>query len=274
MNSNSTAVVAENKKITKKDLNKVFWRSICYNASFNYERQLNLGWTFSLMPILRKLYKDDKESMSEALKRHLVFNNITPFIVTVLLGITTALEEENAQNEAFDEESINSIKAGLMGPLSAIGDSIFLGTLRVIAAGIGCSMALDGNIFGPIVYFLLFNIPNFLSRWFLMDYGYSLGTSFMQKVEESGALSKVFKAASILGLMVIGAMVATNVDVPIDVTYNKVKLIDTINGVFPQLLPLAVTGGIFWLLKKDVKIMYILIVIIGISILGAGIGIF
>ena len=82
MNSNSVE-----KKLTKKDLKQVFVRSIAYNSSFNYERQLNLGWAFSLMPVLRKLYKDDEEQMKAALARHLEFNNITPFICTVLFGI-------------------------------------------------------------------------------------------------------------------------------------------------------------------------------------------
>jgi len=116
MNSNSIE-----KKLTKKDLKQVFVRSIAYNSSFNYERQLNLGWAFSLMPVLRKLYKDDEEQMKAALARHLEFNNITPFICTVLFGITAAMEEQNANDRDFDTESINAVKVGLMGPLSAIG---------------------------------------------------------------------------------------------------------------------------------------------------------
>ena len=252
MNSNSVE-----KKLTKKDLKQVFVRSIAYNSSFNYERQLNLGWAFSLMPVLRKLYKDDEEQMKAALARHLEFNNITPFICTVLFGITAAMEEQNANDRDFDTESINAVKVGLMGPLSAIGDSIFLGTLRVIAASLGCSLALKGNILGPIIYLLIFNIPNFASRYFLMYKGYELGTSFLDKVEESGIMDKIFKGAGILGLMVIGGMVATNVSVPLTVAYDDVKILDTINGVMPNLLPLCFTGLIFYFLKKDIKVTYI-----------------
>lgn len=259
MNSNSVE-----KKLTKKDLKQVFVRSIAYNSSFNYERQLNLGWAFSLMPVLRKLYKDDEEQMKAALARHLEFNNITPFICTVLFGITAAMEEQNANDRDFDTESINAVKVGLMGPLSAIGDSIFLGTLRVIAASLGCSLALKGNILGPIIYLLIFNIPNFASRYFLMYKGYELGTSFLNKVEESG----------ILGLMVIGGMVATNVSVPLTVAYDDVKILDTINGVMPNLLPLCFTGLIFYFLKKDIKVTYILAGIILFGILGAAISMF
>lgn len=272
MTSNSSMTISNtsnDKKITKKDLRKVFFRSIAYNSSFNYERQLNLGWAWSLMPVLRKLYGDNKEKMSKALKRHLVFNNITPFICTFLLSISAAMEEQNANNKDFNTDSINEVKVGLMGPLSAIGDSFFFGTLRVIAAGIGCSLALKGNILGPIIYLILFNVPNFLSRYYLVFKGYELGTSFLTKVEESGIMDKVFKGASILGLMVIGGMVATTVSVPLAVTFNKVSLLDTINGIIPNLLPLLATLFVFYLLKKDIKVTKILAGIMVFCILGA-----
>ncbi len=262
------------KKVTRKDLKSIFVRSIAYNSSFNYERQLNLGWAWSIMPILRKLYKDDPEQMKLALQRHLEFNNITPFICTVLFGITVALEEQNANDESFDTESINAIKVGLMGPLSAIGDSFFFGTLRVIAAGLGCSLALEGNMMGPILYLVLFNVPNFASRYYLMFKGYELGTNFLTKVEESGILDKVFKGAGILGLMVIGGMVATNVSVPLVVAYDEFVLVDTLNGIIPNLLPLCFTGLIFYMLKKDYKITTILAGIMIFGIAGAFIGIF
>lgn len=262
------------KTITKKELNQVFARSITYNGSFNYERQLNLGWAFSLMPVLRKLYGDDKEKMSEALQRHLEFNNITPFICTLLFGITIALEEENANDPDFDVNTINAVKVGLMGPLSGIGDSIFFGTIRTIGAGIATDLALKGNLMGPILYFLIFNIPNFLSRYFLMGYGYNLGTSFLDKVEESGIMNKLFEGATILGLMVIGSMVSGLVNVPLDVVVGSFNLLEVINGIVPTILSLGVTLFIYKLLKKDIKVTHILFGIVVVSILGAAVGIF
>jgi fructoselysine and glucoselysine-specific PTS system IID component len=262
------------KKLTKKDLLSVFWRSLSYNASFNYERQLNVGWCYSLMPVLRKLYGDKPEEMKKALKRHLEFNNITPYICTVLFGITTAMEEQNANLENFDTNSINAVKVGLMGPLSGIGDSIFFGTLRVIAAGVGCSLAAVGNVFGPILYILMFNIPNLLSRYFLMFAGYNFGTSFMEKVEKTGVLSKLFEGAAILGLMVIGAMVSSLVKVPLNVKICGADLLKISDSIFPNLLPLLVTILMYFLLKKNVNVIYLLLGIIIVCIACAGIGIF
>lgn len=262
------------KKITKKDLNSVFRRTLSYNASFNYERQLNLGWAYGIAPILKKLYKDDKEKMSAALKRHLEFNNITPFICTSLFGITAAMEEENANNENFDADSINATKVSLMGPLSAVGDSIFFSTIRVIASSIGCSLSMDGNPIGVLVFLLIFNIPNILSRWYLLGAGYKMGVSFLTKVEKSGMIEKLFKITTILGLMVIGAMVSTTAKVPLAITFYGKSLLDIINGIIPNLLGLGLMGFIYYLLKKEVKVTYILVGIIVVGIAGAAVGIF
>ena len=36
-------------KITKKDINKLFWRSMCVNASFNYERHMSKEYNMHLV---------------------------------------------------------------------------------------------------------------------------------------------------------------------------------------------------------------------------------
>ena len=126
-------------RITKKDINSVFWRAFTINASFNYERQMSQGFVYSMLPVLKKLYPD-KEQMKEALKRHSEFFNVTPMASTLVMGITAAMEEQNARNREFDVNSINAVKASLMGPLSGIGDSVFWGTLRPLAGGIACSL--------------------------------------------------------------------------------------------------------------------------------------
>ena len=106
----------EKKLLTKSDINKVFWRSFTVNASFNYERQMSQGAQYALSPILQKLYPDKKE-LGEALQRHAEFFNTTPMLCPFIFGITAAMEEENATQEDFDSNTINSVKAGLMGPL-------------------------------------------------------------------------------------------------------------------------------------------------------------
>ncbi|STP39889.1 PTS system mannose-specific transporter subunit IID [Enterococcus durans] len=170
-------------RITKKELNHVFWHSFQMEFSWNYERQMNMAYAYAIIPILKKLYHT-KEDMAAALKRHLEFFNTTPHIVTLILGINAAMEEENIHDPEFDVTAIDSIKTSLMGPLAGIGDSFFWGTLRLIATGVGTSLALQGNILGPILFLLIFNIPHILLRYLATGWGYRLGTGFLKKSKQ------------------------------------------------------------------------------------------
>lgn len=125
--SNEIASVnREEGRITRKELMGVFWRSFTINASFNYERQMSQGFVFSMMPVLKKLYPE-RDDLADALVRHSEFFNVTPMLSPFTMGIVSAMEEENAKSNDFDVNSINAVKASLMGPLSGIGDSIFWG---------------------------------------------------------------------------------------------------------------------------------------------------
>lgn len=64
------------------------------------------------------------------------------------------MEEENKDDPEFDVTAIDSIKTSLMGPLAGLGDSFFWGTLRLIATGVGTSLAMQRKYFRPyLVHF-------------------------------------------------------------------------------------------------------------------------
>lgn len=267
-----------NLALSKKDLTRVFWRSFAMEWSWNYERQANLGYGFAMVPIIDKLYKDRPEEKAAALQRHLEFFNTTPHVSTLILGISSAMEEQNATQEDFDTDSINNVKVGLMGPLAGIGDSLFWGTLRIIATGIGTSLALQGNVLGPILFFLIFNIPHVILRYICMMGGYKFGAGFLSKVQQNGLMEKVTYGASIVGLMSIGAMIATMVAINIPFTYESngasIVIGEILNSIMPGLLPLLFTGFIYWLVtKKKMKTTWVLMLIILIGILGSLTGI-
>lgn len=261
--------------ITKKDLMKVFWRSFTMEWSWNYERQANMAYAYSMMPIIKKLYKTDRER-AEALKRHLEFFNTTPHLSTLILGISTAMEESNAKSEDFDTSSINNVKVGLMGPLAGIGDSFFWGTLRVIATGIGTSLALQGNILGPILFLLVFNVPHILLRYFSMMGGYKLGAGVLDRIQKSGLMESLTYGAAILGLMVIGGMTAemVTINIPLKIGEGEsaMAVLDIINGIVPGILSLGFTGFVYMLLGKNFKTTTILILIAILGIAGAFFG--
>ena len=49
------------KFLTKKDLMSTFWRSFTMEWACTYERQLNLGYAYSMGLALKELYGNNKE---------------------------------------------------------------------------------------------------------------------------------------------------------------------------------------------------------------------
>lgn len=276
--SNDAAVqTADERKLTKKDLNRVAIRSLGMEWDWNYERQMNMAFCYSMLPIIKKLYPN-KDDQTEAMQRHLEFFNTTPHMSTLILGITAAMEEQNANDPEFKTESINNVKVSLMGPLAGIGDSFIWGTLRIIATGVGVSLAAQGNILGPILFLLLFNIPAQGLRFYLMHAGYKLGSGFLAKVQESGLMEVLTYGASVLGLMVIGGMTAENVGINVPLVIGSgetaTTLGDICNTIMPGLLPLAFTLLMYWLVsKKNVKTTTLLVALVVVGLVGSFFGI-
>lgn len=265
------------KQLTKKDIRRVFWRSFGMEWDWNYERQSNMAFCYSLLPVIEALY-DTKEERAAAMQRHLEFFNTTPHLSTLILGITAAMEENNANDPNFDSESINNVKVSLMGPLAGIGDSFIWGTLRIIATGVGLTLATKGNILGPILFLLIFNIPAQGLRYYLMNAGYKLGSSFLSKIQKSGLMETLTYGASILGLTVIGGMTAENVSVNIPFAIGSGEEATTIgdicNSIMPGILPLLFTLFMFYLLKnKQMKTTTLLIICVIIGLVGSFFGI-
>lgn len=257
-------------KIEKKQLKSVFWRSFALQDAFNYERMQNVGYMYAMLPVIKKLYRN-KEDQAAAITRHLEIFNTTPAVVPTIMGISAAMEEENANNPAFDVQSINAVKASLMGPLAGIGDSIFWGTVRIIAAGIGVSIAKDGNLFGPLLFLVLYNLPNILVRIFGLKLGYQVGVNSLDRIQKEGLMDKIMAVATIVGLCVVGGMVATMLNITTPLKWNisgaEIVVQDILDQILPKMLPLAFTFGIYKLLKKaSITKITIGIIIFGIAV--------
>lgn len=258
----------------RKMLNKIFMRSFIGQASRagGQARQHAIGFVYSIMPALDKFYKDDQEGKKEALIRHTQFFNITSILSTLVMGIVASMEKEKSlKSEDFDEASIIAIKVALMGPLSGIGDSIFIGVLRVIAGGIGISFAAQGSILGPILFLIIYNAPTIVLRYYLTYMGFISGSEFITKMYDNGYMKIITKAASILGLIMIGAMTATTVKfntiLQIPVKDGDPVMIQTyLDQIFRGLVPLLLALGCKKLLDKKVNINLIMIMVIILAI--------
>lgn len=267
--------------MTKEVFKKTFWRTFPLQACFCYERMQNVGFAYQMVPALKKLYPD-KEEASKALKRHLAIFNTTPCVVPFITGASIAMEEKfkkaRENGEECDEESINAVKTALMGPLAGIGDSFFWGTLRIIAAGIGASLAAQGSILGAVLFFLMYNIPQLFVRYQGLKLGYKSGVSFLENMSQGGVIALLTEVAKILGLVVVGSMCASMValSTPLVITMDGADVViqDIFNSILPNILPLGLTFVIYKLLQKGIKTTTVLWGIILFGIAGSVVGIF
>ncbi|MDN6294352.1 MAG: PTS system mannose/fructose/sorbose family transporter subunit IID [Alkalibacterium gilvum] len=258
------------KVLNKKDLNQMVWRSLLLQSSFNYERMQGGGWTYSIIPGLKKIHTNKKD-LSDALLDHNQFFNTHPFLITFVQGVILAMEENKEKRE-----TIRGIKVALMGPLGGIGDALFWLTLLPITGGIAASLATEGNIAGPILFLIAFNIVHFGLRFFLMHYGYGMGTRAVKVLKES--TQKVSRAASIVGLTVVGALVASYINFNLDWTIQAGEIPvniqeEVLNAIMPGLLPLLYTVFCYWLLKKGRSPLALIGMTVVIGLVGSFIGI-
>ena len=197
--------MAEKIKLSKKDRMSVAWRHQFLQGSWNYERMQNGGWCYSIIPAIKKLYPN-KEDKVAALKRHMEFYNTHPYVSATVMGVTLALEEERANGAEINDTAIQGVKVGMMGPLAGVGDPVFWFTLRPILGALGASLALSGNIIGPLIFFFAWNIIRIAFLWYTQEFGYKVGTSIAQDLS-GGLLGKITQGASILGMFIIGSLV-------------------------------------------------------------------
>ncbi|RIY32480.1 PTS mannose transporter subunit IID [Psittacicella hinzii] len=267
------------RKITESDLRSMFIRSNAFQGSWNFERMQALGWAYTFLPVLKRLYPENNEERRKAIKTHLEFFNTQPFVAAPILGIAASLEEQKANGVPIEDGAINSVKVGMMGPLAGVGDPIFWGAARPILAALGASLAIQGSLLGPLVFFLGFNIIRLLVRYYGIFVGYKQGVNLVQDAS-SGVLQKLTEGASILGLFVIGVLVnqwaRVNVVIPLPSASPDAPP-QTFQSIFdsliPGILPLGLTFLCMWLLRKGVSPITQIFAGFGIGIVGYWLGI-
>lgn len=256
------------KKISEKTLKKSFLNWFFWNGcSQQAESMLGMAFGQSMAPVIEELY-DTKEEKSEALKRHITLYNSESQVGSIVNGIVCGLEEANA-NKACTPELISSVKVALIGPTSAIGDSLWVATIIPILLTIALSISqASANLswIGSLLYMIVYPVGTFFLSWYLFKLGYKSGLEGMQTFMADGTLDKLTNAMTILGLIVVGALTASFVNMPLpiqivrdiyDATTNTVipnqvifNADNIVNSIFPKLLPLSLTLTVYHLYSK------------------------
>ena len=248
MASNNIAYVDKTpaKKVGKATLNKMVWRSLNLQMSFNYERMQAAGWLWAMLPGLEEIHTN-KDDLATSMSHNMEFFNTHPFLVTFVMGLVLSMEQNKA-----DINSIRGVRVAAMGPLGGIGDAIFWFTLVPIVAGITANMAIAGSIAGPILFFVIIFGVQMAIRFWLMYWSYDLGTSAIVTLTKNAR--EFTHAASMLGVFVVGALTcnygATTLGMTIPNGESVIDIQGLLDGVLPCMIPLAFTLMCYFLIKK------------------------
>ena len=272
MNANTAEIPEYKKKLSKKTLVKTWLWTTSTEACYNYERLQALGAANLMLTPIRELYDTNEERVNE-LKKYMVFYNSEVFTVgPIINGIACSMEEARANGENVTEKDINAVRTGLMGPVAGIGDTVMQGILFPILFGIGCSMALDGSYLGPILSFAIFEFLIFGCGYFMFMTGYKQGKTSLLKILKNGTIDRIINSFSIVGLMVVGSMAATRVTVntplAIKIGEGSTTIQSVLDSLAPGLIPLGITMLVWWMLKKKINTVWIIIAIFLVGIIG------
>lgn len=278
------------KKTLKKSFNNWFFWNGCSQQA---ETMLGMAFGQSMAPVIEKLY-DKKEDRAAALQRHITLFNTESQVGSVCNGIAIGMEEHLA-NGVGTPEAIQEAKVALIGPTSAIGDSLWVATiiplLLTICLSISSSLSTAAWV-GSLLYMIVYPLGTYLLSWKIFQLGYKAGLDGVQKFMASGQMDKIIRAITILGLLVVGALTASFVKCTLNIdiktaaqvfdettqtytagTISVFNLDNLLNTVFPSIVPLALTLLVYRLYaKKNWKPISIMLLILALAAVLTAIG--
>ena len=136
------------------DLFKVVWRLLFMQALIHRRGMQNLALAGALDEVTDKVAGGDKT----LIKRHLAFFNCNPNFVPLIAGGVLRLEEEKHAGKPITDEDIEYFKKALASPLAAMGDMLFLGSVKPLALTLACIFAIYKIPIGLLAVLLLYNL--------------------------------------------------------------------------------------------------------------------
>ena len=268
------------RRLTKKDLWRTFIYSQAFVSGFNYEKQEAPGTVFTMIPVVEKVYEKEEEKI-EAYRRHTELFLTEARLSHLVLGITAAMEERNAIDKDIDPDSINAIKTALMGPMAGIGDSLYHGTLRPIAAGLAVSLITASgytSVAGAVLFFLIMAGVGQALRFLGIFKGYEKGVELVAQIQTSGLMQKLTYLAGIAACVVIGGFTSNLVALSLPFSYTAgetvVSIQATLDSMMPGMLPLLLTLLCYWLIdKKKVNPVLLMVIVMLVGVIGYALGI-
>ena len=175
--------------LDSRTLLRCFFRTYLVGSAFNTRGMQNIGLIYALEPGLRAVYPDPGQRCA-ARDSYAQYYQTHPFWTPLLVGVFLCLEEKIAQG-MFPPQLLENVKGATLNTLSAIGDSVFGGSLLVFWALSAGSLIALGHphwaVAWTAVWFLalqVFKLGSFLAgfreglavlqrlkRWDLINWG-------------------------------------------------------------------------------------------------------
>ena len=223
----------EGKVFTKRELSRLSWRwAAIGQLCLNYGKMQGSGYLATIIPALKKLYGDDPAALRRAVQAHSQYFNSTPHMTHMILGMDLAIEEK----EGIDSiDTVASLKTSLMGPLAGIGDTIFAIMNSVVFGSIAATMAADGSFVGVVLWEIWYLFVLLFLRPLFFRIGYKSGAKVVNEYSEQ--FKAITKAVSILGLIVVGSMIASNVGMNLGTVSIFGQPLELGAGLFDKIMP-------------------------------------
>ena len=220
------------KRLTKKELLRINLRHMFgLQLGHNYERMQGMGYFYAILPALKKFYGDDPEALDRACRAHIQFYNTTPQMSEIIIGMNLAIEEEEGIAAL---ETATSLKTALMGPFAGVGDVIFGVIAGTIFGAIAGNMAIAGSPVGMGIW-VAWNIAVLFMRTKLFDLGYAQGAKLITTMKDQ--LNAITNGASILGLIVVGALIPSVVKLKIPYTFQSGEVTLSVQENLDKIMP-------------------------------------
>ncbi|MGG5330131.1 PTS system mannose/fructose/sorbose family transporter subunit IID [Enterococcus sp. AZ163] len=254
-------------EITPKDIRNSWMRWYFANEiPHAFDRYTAAALMWALMPVLKKIYKD-KAELNAAYQRHLLFfNSNASWGGGTITGIMVSMEEERATQiyetgeTQISDEAIYNIKAGLMGAMAGIGDSIDSFTIMYILISIGLPWAQAGSVWGALFPWVAFVAYQFFMGWNFTRMGYNLGTKAASELLSGQKSKSIIDGLSIVGLWMMGVLISNYVKISSGFKWTTVQGEQSLQALFDSILPgllpfVAAAVVYYYYTRKEFNIM-------------------
>jgi mannose/fructose/N-acetylgalactosamine-specific phosphotransferase system component IID len=198
-------VNGERNRIGIGDLLILFGRALFIQAAWSFDRMQTAGFAYAMTPVLRKLYHDDGEYETR-MRVHLEYFNTQPYFASFILGASVRLEQDRSEGRNSDTE-VAGLKASLMAPLGALGDSFFWGALKPMSAAAAAAALITGSWWAPLLFLILFNAWHVGLRLGMLFWGYASSGDAVALMGRY-PFTRMARRFKVISLSLLGGLVA------------------------------------------------------------------